>query len=216
MARFPFSPIQGKTTGGAAFIAQCDTSFAMEHFVFDLPNAYFERWPTLHRLNDIYGKGTAILWMRKRFTALYVSSASKDPTLTNAINKRADAFCAEVFDRYKISELLLFFQRFEAGRYYNKYSATTFDPAKIGAAFFQKFVPERTADIERIEREKQIREDEESATKPKQQGRSYQQYCDTLRQAKAGDMDAIKRLTPPDGDIEKTKEWLKTKEVPPA
>lgn len=211
METFPFSPIQGKTTGGAAFIAKCDTSFAMEHFVFNLPNAYFERWPTLHRLNDMYGKGTAILWMRKRFMALYVSSISKDPTLINAINKRADAFCAEVFDRYKISELLLFFQRFEAGRYYNKYSTTSFDPARIGAAFFQKFLPERSSDIERIEREKQLREDE---SKPKKQGCSYEQYRETLRKAKAGDVDAIKRLTPPNGNIEDTKEWLKTKELP--
>lgn len=211
MANFPFSEVAGRQTGGARFIEGCNTNFAMQQFVFDLQSAYCERWPTLHRINEMYGKGTAILWMRKRFAALYVSSAAKDPTLINAINKRADAFCVEVYDRYKISELLLFFQRFEAGRYSNRYSSTTFDPAQIGAAFFKQFVPERYADIERIEREKQISED---ATAPKQQGSTYEQYCETFRRAKAGDLDALQRLTPPNKSIEETREWLKTREMP--
>jgi nitrite reductase/ring-hydroxylating ferredoxin subunit len=80
--------------------------------------------------------------------ALYGSSSNQSKGVADGIPLFSASFAAEA-GRYKLSELMLFFARYKAGRYDKSFS--TFDCRRIGNSFFREFLPDRTDELYRIE-----------------------------------------------------------------
>lgn len=120
--------------------------------------AYQAECPTLVSYDNVYGEGVAAEWIYMQVLALYGSSNCKDIGVADGIKLFAHNFAYEV-KSYKLSELMLFFARYKAGKYDNSY--TTFDARRIGRAFFNEFVRERNYELDsinRIEEQKKIEE----------------------------------------------------------
>lgn len=96
--------------------------------------AYMAECPTLLIYDKLYGEGSSTIWIHIHVTALYGASPSKDKELVNSIAIFSETFSAEV-RLYKLSELMLFFGRYKAGRYDNSYQS--FDTKRIGNAFLK-------------------------------------------------------------------------------
>lgn len=101
--------------------------------------AFKAECPTLLTYDKLYGEGSSTIWIHIHVTALYGASPSKDKELANSIAIFSETFSAEV-RLYKLSELMLFFGRYKAGRYDNSYQS--FDTKRIGNAFFKEFLPQ--------------------------------------------------------------------------
>lgn len=117
--------------------------------------AYMANCPTLSSYDMMYGEGASADWIYIQVMAIFGSSSNKDKEQVDAIGLFASSFAQEV-KAYKLSELMLFFGRYKAGRYDNSYS--TFDTKRIGNAFFKEFLPQRAAEIDVAEREKTTEE----------------------------------------------------------
>lgn len=100
--------------------------------------------PTVSDFDWIYGEGSASDWIAIQIIALFGASSSKDKELVNSIIIFSETFAAET-KRYKLSELMLFFGRYKAGKYDNSYQS--FDTKRIGNAFFKEFLPQREYEI---------------------------------------------------------------------
>lgn len=106
--------------------------------------AYIAECPTLLIYDKLYGEGSSTIWIHIHVTALYGASPSKDKELANSIAIFSETFAAEA-RQYKLSELMLFFGRYKAGRYDNSYQS--FDTKRIGNAFFKEFLIQRKNEI---------------------------------------------------------------------
>ena len=106
--------------------------------------AYMAECPTLISYEQMYGNGAASDWIYIQVLALFGSSSNKDKSAVDGIGLFASSFAAEV-KTYKLSELMLFFSRYKAGKYDNSYYS--FDAKRIGNAFFKEFLPQRNNEI---------------------------------------------------------------------
>lgn len=128
--------------------------------------------------------------------ALFGSSSSKDVGVVDGIKIFAQSFASQV-KVYKLSELMLFFSRYKAGRYDNSFSQ--FDARRIGNAFFKEFIPERSNEIDSFERK---RINEEALTRRElPQGyiipdgyNAYTWYIELKKRESNGDLEAINLL----------------------
>lgn len=110
---------------------------------------YLRECAALGALNTLYDNaGAAQSWLEIQITGMFLSSASDNEVLTEGIRLFVDNFTA-IASSYKLTELMLFFSRYKAGRYDNSY--VSFDPRRIGLAFNKEFLPERNRAIARIE-----------------------------------------------------------------
>lgn len=135
-----------------------EVGFSPQKWGYALANpsrAYMADCPTLADYNAMYGVGASADWVYMQVLALFGASSSKDKEQVDAISIFASNFSQEA-KRYKLSELMLFFGRYKAGRYDNSY--TTFDTKRIGNAFFNEFLPQRRVEIDIAEREQQQKE----------------------------------------------------------
>lgn len=156
--------------------------------------AYMADCPTLIAYDAAYGKGASEGWIYMQVLALFGSSASKDKELVDGIRLFSSSFAQEV-RQYKLSELMLFFARYKAGRYDNSYAS--FDTKRIGNAFFKEFLPQRSmemdAAIRRKEQEESLRRRElpEGYVIPE----GYNPYTWYLERKRKGEI-----TTPPEGE----------------
>ena len=159
--------------------------------------------PTLHGMDAAYGTGSAARWVGVQVTALYTVSPKADPGAADGIPLFASSFAASA-GAFKVSEVLLFFARYAAGRYDDSFAA--FDTRRIGNAFFGAFARERAAAIVRMERA-------EADRRRRAEQERWERYCATLpegytprswyeevkRRAAAGDDEARLLLVRPEG-----------------
>lgn len=132
--------------------------FAPMQWGYTLQNAeraYMADCPTLMQYDALYGEGSSAYWIELQVSGLFGTSTSKDNGLADGIRIFSQAFAQEV-RQYKLSELMLFFARYKAGRYDNSYSS--FDTKRIGNAFFKEFLPQRNAEIDIAVRHQQQQE----------------------------------------------------------
>lgn len=125
-----------------------ERAYNPQHWEYALTNptkAYMASCPTLAKYDAIYGKGASSDWIYIQVLALYGSSSSRDKALVDGIGLFSATFAQEA-RTYKLSELMLFFARYKAGRYDNSYSS--FDTKRIGNAFFKEFLPQRNAEMD--------------------------------------------------------------------
>lgn len=160
--------------------------------------AYYAECPTLQKYDEFYGDGNSDFWVYSQIMALFGASSSKDVGVVDGIKIFAQSFASQV-KVYKLSELMLFFARYKAGRYDNSFSQ--FDARRIGNAFFKEFLPERNREIAKCETRK-TSEDTLSrvALPPGYLPEGYTSltwYQETKRLAKLGNLEAIERLKPP-------------------
>ena len=82
---------------------------------------YLRECAALGALNTLYDNaGAAQSWLEIQITGMFLSSASDNEVLTEGIRLFVDNFTA-IASSYKLTELMLFFSRYKAGRYDNSY-----------------------------------------------------------------------------------------------
>ena len=145
--------------------------------------------PTLVSYAKTYGEDCPSDWIYLQVLALYGSSGNKEKGVADGIRLFAQAFAQEV-KTYKLSELMLFFARYKAGKYDNSYSS--FDAKRIGNAFFSEFVKERNIELDRITRERTQQEIENRRFTPPEGYTSLSWYQELKRRASDGDVEAMR------------------------
>lgn len=153
--------------------------------------AYTANCPTLLLYDRLYGENSSYRWIKIQVLALFGSSSNKEKGVADGISIFTSSFAAQL-GGYKLSELMLFFARYKAGRYDNSYSS--FDSRRIGNAFFKEFIPERNMELDKINREKVQQEIEQRRFTPPQGYSSYSWYLELRKRAANGDVNAMKEL----------------------
>lgn len=153
--------------------------------------AYKADVPYLIHIENTYGRAYATMWIRAHVLALFGSSSCKDEEIANGIKLFAETFTSQT-KGFKLSELMLFFARYKAGRYDNSYSA--FDARRIGNAFFKEFLPERNRELDKIVREEEQMKIEKRSFTPPPGYSSLSWYEELKKRAAKGDQEAINLL----------------------
>lgn len=156
--------------------------------------AYLADCPTLGQYGELYGHDYPGDWIYLQILALYGASTNREKAVSDGIYLFSTAFAAEV-RQYKLSELMLFFARYKAGKYDNSYAS--FDAKRIGNAFFKEFLKERVHEIDKAERARVQKEIEDRRFTPPEGHSSYSWYMELKRRADQGDMEAAKQLQTP-------------------
>lgn len=153
--------------------------------------AYTAECPSLGAVASELGADVASLWIEAQITALYGSSSNKEKGIVDGIHFFAISFTGYVLN-FKLTEIMLFFARYKAGKYNNSYA--TFDTQKIGNAFFKEFLPERNYELDRLIRDEIQREIRERSFTPPKGYTSFTWNEEIKRRAKEGDPEAKKIL----------------------
>lgn len=171
-----------------------ESSFSPQKWGFTVANperAYLADCPTLLVYDKLYGDNSAYRWIKIQVIALFGSSSSKEKGVVDGIGIFSSSFAAQV-GSFKLSELMLFFARYKAGRYDNSYSS--FDARRVGNAFFKEFIPERNNELDKINRDKVQKEIEERRYTPPAGYNSFSWYMELKKRASNGDLDAMREL----------------------
>ena len=171
-----------------------ERQFAPNNWGYALSNperAYTASCPTLLDYGKLYGFDYPADWIRLQVLALYGSSNNKDVGIADGIKLFAQSFAQEV-KNYKLSELMLFFARYKAGKYDNSFAS--FDAKRIGNAFFTEFTKERNRELDRINRERTQSEIEQRRFTPPPGYTSFSWYNELKKRAEAGDQEALNIL----------------------
>lgn len=114
--------------------------------------------PTLVSINIAYGSATAKMWLIPQLVNLSEYCGVRDKLTERQLEECAGVIATEYYF-LKVSELLLFFHRYKAGRYGKMYGAV--DPLAITTAL-REFVAERNRVLSRHEQESHTRHDPEA------------------------------------------------------
>ena len=134
--------------------SEVDAKFNPKHWNYALSNvekAYTSDSPTLYGYAKKFGSKCAAAWVYMQVLALYGASINKDVNVGQSIISFAETFSTQV-KGFRLSELMVFFARYRAGKYDNSYAS--FDSRRIGNAFFKEFLPERNQELAAIERKR--------------------------------------------------------------
>lgn len=156
------------------FCEQYSPSYQLE-ICGDSDECFFGNYPTLAEVKRDYGKNAPLTWLVPQLTNLAVYCGSKDKLIKEQYKECAFVIATEYY-YLKVSELMLFFQRFKAGRYGRFYGSV--DPLVITTSL-REFIKERGIEIDRheqAERERKEREHRKHAI-------SYEEH---LRRKEAG------------------------------
>jgi len=127
---------------------------------------YTADMPCLVRIDALYGAGASASWLAQHITH---TAAYCGKPLTDVQAVILASTIRMSFGHLKPSEIILFFAYFRAGRYGRFYG--NFDPMMVTESM-QRFLADRAAGIERIERQKR----EETASRASK-GISWEEYC---------------------------------------
>lgn len=118
-------------------------------------NAIMGDYPTLTDLKQAYGKNFAAIWLVPQIDNLTLFTGAKN--ITEQQHEELSKIIAAEYGYLKVTELLLFFHRFKAGRYGRFYGSV--DPMVITCAL-REFMRERNDMIAQYEQERRERESE--------------------------------------------------------
>lgn len=119
----------------------------------DVDECLFGDYPPLCELKERYGSQFAVAWLVPQLLNLSEYCGCGDKLKNNQLKELAFVISTEWY-YLKVSELMLFFHRFKAGRYGRFYGSV--DPLVITTAL-REFVKERNASIERRDMEEKAR-----------------------------------------------------------
>ena len=114
----------------------------------DADGCFFGSYPTLSEVRRDYGREIAIAWLVPQLTNLSEYCGARDK-MTEAQMEECAYMIVTEYHHLKISELMLFFHRFKAGRYGKRFFGAV-DPLAILEAL-GSFVQERSEAISRRE-----------------------------------------------------------------
>lgn len=150
--------------------------------------------PTLMQYDALYGLGSSEYWIETQVSGIFGSSSNKEKGVVDGIRIFCQSFAAET-KMFKLSELMLFFARYKAGRYDNSFSS--FDSRRIGIAFFKEFLPERNIELDVINRKLMQAKIEHRMFTPPDGYTSLTWYNELKKRAANGNKDAIRMLSFP-------------------
>lgn len=169
-----------------------------------LNKCIFGNYPTLADLRYHFGENMPSTWLLPQLFNLSEFCGCKDKITTRQIEETATMITQNYY-YLKVSELMLFFYRFKAGRYGRFYGAV--DPMLILTSL-QRFVKEdRNAAIDHRETEARTKQREADS----QRAISREQYLALKERALNGDNEALQALTPPNGEPQETLKQLQGK-----
>lgn len=140
--------------------SEIEQLFSPVHWSYAINNierAYLAECPTIFDYSEKFGIEYASMWIRSQVMALYGSSSNREKGVADGIKLFCDSFTAQV-KGFKLSEMMIFFARYKAGKYDNSFSS--FDARRIGNAFFNEFIPERNYELDRIYRQQEQKDRE--------------------------------------------------------
>lgn len=149
--------------------------------------AYTANVPTIAGMTKKFGRQAASAWVAVQLLALYGTSNNKDKSAADSIILFAETFAPQV-GGFKLSELMIFFARYKAGRYDSSFAS--FDARRIGNAFFKGFVPERVRELAQIMRKAEQDKVEKRRFELPQGYTSLGLYCTLKDLAKDGNTTA--------------------------
>lgn len=176
--------------------SQIEQTFSPSQWSFASNNperAYLSDCPTLKEYSLTFGEKVAEKWVYMQIMALYGASSNTDKGAADGIRLFAASFSRET-STFKLSELMLFFARYKAGKYDNSYYS--FDTRRIGNAFFKEFLPERQRELDRITKEEEQKRIESRRFTPPEGYTSLSWYQELKKRASLGDQEAISLLNP--------------------
>lgn len=115
--------------------SEIEQLFSPVHWSYAINNiekAYLAECPTIFDYTEKFGIEYASMWIRSQVMALYGSSSNREKGVADGIKLFCDSFTAQV-KGFKLSEMMIFFARYKAGKYDNSFSS--FDARRIGNAF---------------------------------------------------------------------------------
>lgn len=174
-----------------------DNAFCPANWGYVMNNvekAYLAECPTLYDYEEKFGVEYASMWIRCQVMALYGSSSNSDKGVADGIKLFSDSFASQV-KMFKLSELMLFFARYKAGKYDNSY--LSFDARRIGNAFFKEFIKDRNYELDRININSEQERIERRRFVAPDGYNSLSYYQDIKMRAERGDKDAINMLMSP-------------------
>lgn len=124
-------------------------------------HCFFADYPTLAKIRTAYGDKMPQIWLAPQLLDLSEFCGVKEKLSQRQLEDLASVIAGEFF-YLKVSELLLFFRWFKAGRYGRFYGNV--DPLVITTAL-RDFCTERAEVIDRHEREMASQQAKEQATK---------------------------------------------------
>lgn len=145
--------------------------------------------PTLRTVGQAYGTGVSEMWLEIQLKDLARYAGSLNKLDETQSEQTARAIIAG-YPQLNVAELMLFFQRFKAGKYGKFYGAV--DPLTITTAL-REFSKQRIAEITAIE----LAQRNAELQKPRK-GITYKEYQALKARAEAGDYEAQQRLLPPE------------------
>lgn len=154
--------------------------------------AYMADCPSLMQYDALYGCGSSEYWIDIQVSGIFGASNSKEKGVADGIRIFCQSFASQV-KAYKLSELMLFFARYKAGKYDNSFAS--FDARRIGNAFFKEFNSERNYELDAINRKRVQDEIENRKFIPPEGYSSLTLYNELKRRAESGDEEAVKILT---------------------
>ena len=151
-----------------AFLQMYNPSYQLE--ICDDPGkCFFGDFPTLADIKRDYGKNVSMAWLVPQMFNLSEFCGVKEKMSKEQLKDTAYVIATEYY-YLKVSELMLFFHRFKAGRYGRFYGNV--DPLVITSAL-REFCEERKTAIWKKESEDAIKAREESM----KNGITWDEYC---------------------------------------
>ena len=126
--------------------------------------AYSEKSPAIADLDRLYPPGASALWVKTQLLTLDFASQTKEGADMDALQEFSMLFAAK-YGGIKLTEFLAFIARFKLGQYGKFYGY--FDTLAVGEAF-RKFLAQRAAELDAVERRKNAMEREAAQTAPVQ------------------------------------------------
>lgn len=156
----------------------------------DEEDAFMGKYPVLAELNAAYGKTMAQMWLVPQLKDLSEYAGCKDKFTMEQLERTAQVI-ADNFYFLKVTELLVFFERFRAARYGRFYGSV--DSLLIMEAL-NTFVRERNDTINRYESIYKQRDLERSKFVPPEGYTSLSYVAELRERAKNGDKEALEYL----------------------
>lgn len=149
-------------------------------FCRDVDRVFFGKAPSISVLTQAYGRNTAETWLICQLNDLSLFAGCKEKLTARQINETA-AMIAETYPHYKLTEFMLFFQRFKRCQYGKFYGAV--DPMVILQALSTfsderaKFINQRRQ-AEQDQRQKELDEEEHVALRRRYRQRVPDAFTD--------------------------------------
>lgn len=149
----------------------------------DEKSCLMDEHPTLAGLSKEYDKKFPVAWLVAQLHDLSEFCGCSNKLTGHALQQCANTISME-FYWLKLSELLLFFQKFKSGKYGRFYGSI--DPLVITTSLRQ-FVKERNQAIDRYDQERKALADEEA----KKNKITWEEYCE--KNGRSGEIHPLKR-----------------------